>query len=253
MDWVKKMKIELLDYTLRAGLSNQLTAEHIYRYDNLVWELAASGIENIELGYLTENENSFYWPLPCSIEEYDPLTKNRKPSYSVMLHPSGYDCRCLPDCNGKIQYIRLLLNRNARESCYHFIRTITGKGYQVICDLTDIYAYTDLELLTVCSELNGLDVAQVTIPDNTMGMDARPVQKAALLLDKNLARETKIGLRSGGNGGMASYIANNFLDVPMQRDRTVVIEGTLMGIGLIKHNLCTECMADQLNADYGRD
>lgn len=99
-------------------------------------------------------------------------------------------------------------------------------------------------------ELNEIPLDQATIIDDTKFMDGQPVRRVALLLDNNLPIEMKIGLRSGENNGMAQFIVNNFLGTPLLSAKTVIVEGSLLGIGPVKNNLCTECIVDQLNENY---
>lgn len=248
------MKIELLDYTVRASLSNRTLAADMREYEQFVRGLAASGIEHIELGYLAKDrENWFCKPLATSMEEYEVLTAGQNITYSVMLHPSGYDCGELPFCADGVQEIRVLLELGQWENAMQTVTAVRAKGYGAICDFDRIYEYSDRDILRLCEELNAVGVSQVTIVDDTKRMDGRPVQRAAMLLDGNLSSDIRIGLRSGENAGMAQFIANNFLSVPMRANRTAVLEGTLLGIGFVAGNLCTECVADQLNVDFGAD
>ena len=244
------MKIQLLDYTIRASLSSKTDARNVQEYADVAFGLAASGIENVELGYLADEENWLCRPMSGRIEDYYFLATNEGAEYSIMIHPTGYDIGKLPDCYGRIKRIRVLLRHDNKRDSLAYMREISSKGYKVICDIEGTYEYSDLELIQLLKALSAFDIDQVTILDATRLMDGRPVQRAALLMDNNLSPEVKIGLRSGENNGMAQFVVNNFLGTPMLGSRTVVVEGTLLGIGFISHNLCTECIADQLNEDF---
>lgn len=96
------MKIELLDYTVRASLSNRTLAADMREYKPFVHGLAASGIEHVELGYLAKDKGNWLCkPLATSMEEYRILAERQNITYSVMLHPSGYNCGELPFCAGR--------------------------------------------------------------------------------------------------------------------------------------------------------
>jgi hypothetical protein len=245
------MKIELLDYSVRASMSNLTDMQSLSQYEYLTMGLSLAGIDNIELGYLSDEKNGFCKPITDSIIDYYILAKEHKASYSVMIHPSGYDCRKLPKCSGTIPYIRVLLKKDTMDGVRKMVEIIKEKGYNLICDIDDVYGYTDMEILKLCGYLAFIKPAQVTIVDDTNSLDTRPVRRVAMLLDNNLDESVKIALRTGINTGLSQNTATMFLDVKYQRNRTVVLESTLLGIGMIKGNLCTEVMADQLNEDFG--
>lgn len=219
-----------------------------------MYGLALSKIENIELGYLTDNRDGFCQPSVNSIIDYYGLAKGGKSDYSVMIHPiDGYDIDKLPKCNGIVSKIRLLMKKGCISEIVENASMIKAKGYDVIIDIEDIYNYSDLELVKLCPILNELSPAQVTIVDTTNTLDTRPLIHTSAILDNNIADGIKIGLRTECNNRVAQNTTTMFIGIKFKASRTVVLEGTLLGIGLVRGNMCTEIAADQLNVEFGTE
>ncbi len=59
--WGEEYKrVELLDYSVRASMAYKSDMQSIQEYEDLVYGLALSKIENIELGYLTDNREGLW-------------------------------------------------------------------------------------------------------------------------------------------------------------------------------------------------
>lgn len=98
-------KIELLDYTVRASMTNRNDMRKYSEFADLVAGLELAKIENIELGYLMDDKSGICTPNIDSIQDYDYLVTNDNAIYSVMVHPTGFDCSSLPERCGKISNI----------------------------------------------------------------------------------------------------------------------------------------------------
>lgn len=248
------VKIELLDYSIRASMSAKSDMQSVIEFEDLAHGLALSKIDSIELGYLTDDRDGFCQPSVNSIIDYYALTKENTSVYSVMIHPfDGYNLNRLPRCNGTISNIRLLLQRSSVSRIIDNALYIKNLGYEVIIDIDGIYEYSDLELVKLCEELNNLCPSQVTIVDTTKNLDTRPLIHTSMLMDNNLSDSIKIGLRTECNNRVAQNTATMFTEIRFKASRIVVLEGTLLGLGLVRGNLCTEIIADQLNTDFGAE
>lgn len=248
------MKIELLDYSIRASMSAKSDMQSVMEYEELSRGLVFSKIENIELGYLTDNKIGFCQPNVNSIVDYHVLAKEKTAIYSVMIHPfDGYGIDKLPRCNGMISNIRLLMQKNSLSEIFEKATYIKNLGYGIIIDIDGIYEYSDLELVKLCEIINNLCPNQVTIVDTTNNLDTRPLIHVSILMDNNLNDNIKIGLRTECNNRIAQNTASIFTEIRFKPNRIVVLEGTLLGLGLVRGNLCTEIMADQLNEDFGAE
>ena len=99
--------------------------------------------------------------------------------------------------------------------------------------------------------MNLQDIYQVTIVDNTNSLDTRPVKHIGALLDNNLNSGVRIGLRTERNNRVSQHTVNIFIESEFNSERIIVLEGTLVGIGVIRGNMCIEVAANQLNEEYG--
>lgn len=227
------MVIELCDYTLRSGIPEYTPVSERARIATC---LAEAGIENIELGWLTD----------CKIQEYYPLVEVQRTSYSVTMSSRNFEYNMLPECTGKIQKIRIMLHRGDWNEPVKAAKELASKGYEPVCEIENAYEYTDAELIQLCEKMRTAGVRQVTITGCSAFPNIRTLQRITMLLDNNLDLNEKIGIRCEGNASLAHFTADNFIGIPVQKERTVIVEGTLFS----KSCICTECMADLLNEDF---
>jgi hypothetical protein len=150
-----------------------------------------------------------------------------------------------------VSFVRIIVKKGCINETLKMAEIIKNKGYKLICDIDDVYSYSDIEIIELCKHMCLMKADQVTIVDNTNSLDTRPLKRVGLLLDNNLDENIKIGLRTGENMGVSQNTANMFLEERFKRSRIIVLECTLLGIGMVKGNLCTEVMADYLNTDMG--
>ena len=246
--------IKLLDCTLRDGAhvnGGKFGHEHILRIAD---ELTKSSLDYVELGFLKnvkyDPNISFY---PVVEKAYDIMPENLmsgNTEYALMARADQYDFHDLSECNGKIKLIRIAFYQDALEKAVEFANEMKARGYKFTFNLINTPGSSKETLMNVVDRANALLPEILTIVDTFGVLQFEELSGILNFYDKNLNDKTAIGLHVHENLSLAFSLAQYFLS-NVSKNRNVVIDGSLMGMGRIPGNLCIELIADYLNEHYG--
>ena len=248
--------VKLLDCTLRdGGYINDWQwgaspAKHIIR------ALTNAGVDIVEVGFLRNVPGYDPDVTVCNtIEELNrllpPPGSRGSTMYSGMAMRSNYDIRKLTPYDGTgIEILRITAHDYDIREGMDFAREVKARGYKLAINPINIMGYTDSEILWILDEVNKIHPWQFSIVDTFGSMRRKDLQRITALADHNLDPAIRLGLHLHENMALSFCLAQEFLEMPLQRDKTV--DASLIGMGRIPGNLPIELTADYMNENCAR-
>ncbi|MCI5555541.1 aldolase catalytic domain-containing protein [bacterium] len=245
--------VKLLDCTLRdGGYINDWRWGYSTARD-LVDTLTRAGTDIVEVGFLRNVESYRPDVTVCNtIEELNRLLPDHTghTMYSGMAMRSNYDIAKLSPYDGTgIEMIRITAHDYDIREGMDFAREVKARGYKLSINPINIMGYSDQDLLWILDQVNRIMPYQFSIVDTFGSMRRRDLQRIVSLVDHNLAPEIRVGLHLHENMALSFCLAQEFLDLHLNRDTTV--DASLMGMGRIPGNLPIELVADYMNETLG--
>ena len=245
--------VKLLDCTLRDGgyINDWRWGYSTAR--GLVDTLTRAGTDIVEVGFLRNVESYRPDVTVCNtIEELNRLLPDHTghTMYSGMAMRSNYDIAKLSPYDGTgIEMIRITAHDYDIREGMDFAREVKARGYKLSINPINIMGYSDRDLLWILDQVNRIMPYQFSIVDTFGSMRRRDLQRIVSLVDHNLAPEIRVGLHLHENMALSFCLAQEFLDLHLNRDTTV--DASLMGMGRIPGNLPIELVADYMNETLG--
>jgi 4-hydroxy 2-oxovalerate aldolase len=240
------MNIEILDCTLRDGgyLNNwgfsQSSVMKISKYLDL------SGIDKIELGYLS-NKNSGFTKFN-SIRRLESFIKDSDIEFDnelwLMMNYGEYNLKDL-EKSSIITGIRIAFRKENIVNIEEAVKEISLKGYKISLQpmITNNYSYSALDVLINMS--NEYEVESLYIVDSFGSMSYEDVNRIFNYMDKSLDPNIKIGFHGHNNLGLVEFNALNLAN--NKSSRKLVLDTTLFGVGRGGGNLSTEGLISYIN------
>lgn len=251
--------VKLLDCTLRDGLRVVECAFPDYHLSGVVRGLGSSGIDIVEMGFLRGNVeysgNSTFFTDLQQMERFIPNASKKTMYVAFADYGEQYgmwDFSRLRDYGGgPISGIRLAVRKCDFMAALPVMRLIKDKGYKLFIQTVESMNYTDRELLEAIDVANELAPYSFGIVDTFGAMYKEDVVRYFSLIDNNLAKDIHIDLHSHNNMQLSFSFAQEVVAMS-RRERNVIIDATLEGVGKGAGNLNTELIANFMNHKYGR-
>ena len=253
--------VKLLDCTLRDG--GYINDWHwgLGSARRIIQSLTRAGTDIVEVGFLRNVDGYDPDVTVCNtIEELNrllpPESQRGHTIYSGMAMRSNYDISKLSPYDGHgIEIIRITAHDYDIRDGMDFAREVKARGYKLSINPINIMGYADKDLLWIFDQVNAIHPWQFSIVDTFGSMRRRDLERIVSLADHNLAPDIRLGLHLHENMALSFCLAQEFLDKPLLRDKTV--DGSLNGMGRTPGNLPIELVADycneNLNTHYDLD
>lgn len=242
--------IEILDTTLRDGgyVNNWNFSSN--SAEGIIKGLIDAQIEYIECGFLKDTiANNSDSTLFNSIEQFEKHIK--KPyKYALMINYGEFDIEKLPENKNNL-IIRIAFKKDKIEDIANYSKKLKAKGYIVSLNPCGTNTYSDEEIKKLIETSNDIEPFCLTIVDTMGSMKEDDVISKFNTVDSNLNSKIKIGFHFHNNLQMA--YANAKILASMCKNRDLIIDSTLYGMGRASGNLCTELIAQYLNSTYGKN
>ena len=243
--------IKLLDCTLRDGgyVNNWQWGFGSAR--RIIQTLTRAGVDIVEVGFLRNVDGYDPDVTVCNtIEELNrllpPESQRGHTIYSGMAMRSNYDISKLSPYDGHgIEVIRITAHDYDIRDGMDFAREVKARGYKLSINPINIMGYADKDLLWIFDQVNAIHPWQFSIVDTFGSMRRRDLERIVSLADHYLAPDIRLGLQLHENMALSFCLAQEFLDKPLLRDKTV--DGRLNGMGRTPGNLPIELVADYCN------
>lgn len=249
------MKIKLLDCTLRDGAhvtKGKFGFDHIRDISD---GLSNANVDIVELGFLKHvNYDLDITSFPHMDEAYQLVdnlhSKNKKNvDYALMVRADEYDADEISESSGQIKILRVAFYYDYLDKAFIFAQKAISKKYQISLNLINTPGCTMEELNRFVNYVNEIKPFAVSIVDTFGVLDLENLEKIVELYDSKLDKNVKIGLHVHENCSLSVALAQSFLN-QIQKNRDVIIDCSLTGIGRAPGNLCTEIITHYLNKKF---
>lgn len=248
-------KVMLLDCTLRDG---GYVNDWKFGHNNLVSifeRLVDANVDIIEIGFLDERrpydiDRSIMPDTDCVEHIYGRL--NRKQAMVVGMIDYG-TCgleHIRPCAESFLDGIRVIFKKHLREPALAFCGELKKLGYKVFAQLVSVTSYSDEEMLDLIRLANEVKPFAVSMVDTYGLMHQNNLQHYFELLNANLAPEIGLGYHAHNNFQMG--YANCIAMLSNRIERTLVVDGSIYGMGKSAGNAPIELIAMYMNAAFGR-
>lgn len=245
----------MLDCTLRdGGYINDWKFGH-RNLSGIFARLAAARIDIIEAGFLDERrgfdkDRSIMPDAGCMRSIYNGADRG----HAMVVGMIDYGtCRLehIPPCgNSFLDGIRVIFKKPYRRQAFRFCEGLKRLGYQVFVQLVSITDYTDEELMEVAQLANETGPYAVSMVDTYGLLHQQQLLHGFWVLHQNLHPGIAIGYHGHNNFQMA--YANGIAVLSQNVPRTLLVDGTVCGMGKGAGNAPTELLAMYLNRVYAK-
>ena len=249
-------KIEVLDCTLRDGAYIVESRFGTAAIRGIIGKLQNSEIEIVECGWLKdkphEDGTSFYH-IPDDLKKYM-SGKNPACTYVVMIDWDRYDDSVLPPCDGSsVDAVRVVFPHGRIKQALAIAERIRDKGYSIYLQAANTLAYSESDLSELADEVNKFRPVGISIVDTFGAMYEDDLLSIAESLDSMLDNGIKLGFHSHNNQQMAFANSIAFANFFAGRERDVIIDSSLCGMGRGAGNATTELITSYLNKKYNKN
>lgn len=248
-------KIKLLDCTLRDG---GYINDWKFGHNNLVSvfeRTVEAGVDIIEVGFLDERrefdiDRSIMPDTDCVQRIYGNL--DRKNTMVVgMIDYGTCGLEHIKPCDESfLDGIRVIFKKHLREQAMAYCSELKKLGYKVFAQLVSVTSYTDEEMLDLIRLANEIKPYAVSMVDTYGLMHQDNLIHFFNLLNNNLYHEIGLGYHAHNNFQMG--YANCIAMLENNIERTMVVDGTLYGMGKSAGNAPIELIAMHLNNRHGK-
>lgn len=251
------MKAKLLDCTLRdGGFINDWNFGQ-YTMLSIFQRLANAKIDNIEIGFL-DDRNSFNLqrsmnPKSSNFDEIFMGKNKGRSQVFAMIDYGTCDISNLDEHCEKsfIDGIRVIFKKKDIDGALEFCKKLQDKGYLISVNPVSITTYSDMEMLKLVEKINILNPYTMSMVDTYGLMHSENMIKYFYLIDNNLNKNINLGYHSHNNFQLA--YANSIELLNSKTERTLIIDGSLYGMGKGAGNACIELLAMYMNENFSAD
>lgn len=240
--------IKLLDCTLRDG---GYVNDFNFGKDNITTvanELASANLDIIELGFLKDGEHSKDQSLFNSPIEAEQYANSKESEYCLMIRPDWYTISQLTESKS-IQNIRFAFHKKDIELTLYQAHVAREKGYKVYFNPVNVMSYGDEELKEILVKLSKFSPEGIYIVDTFGSILPHDLNRLYGIFDGWVSKEVAIGLHLHENLSISLALACMFIDKVKQGNRKAYIDSSVLGIGRIPGNLCTELIVNYINSE----
>ena len=162
---------------------------------------------------------------------------------------TGVQTCALPIYKTGITYIRLGVTKEEIGEASDTIKDIVNKGYKLFVQGINIFSYTREELREFIKIVNSVNPYAFAVVDTFGHMDVEEIKALYLYIDQYLNPNISIALHSHNNKGLSLELVKALINM-IDGKRSIIIDGTLDGIGMGAGNQKTEAVCAFLNEKY---
>ena len=249
------MKVRITDCTIRDGgylLKKNSDPEFV---KGVMKGLADAGIDFVETGFLQTNVTgeSLVYANSVDARKYLPEKRGRT-QFLGFCDNSRYSPDHLDPFDGKsFKWLRISFAKHEIDASIEFCRQAKEKGYTVQFNPMDAISYSEEERTALINKVNKVKPGSMSIVDTFGAMYLEDLRDIFDQMDRLLDKDIAIGLHSHDNLGLSNALAEMMIMMAKERDRDIIVDGSLFGMGRGAGNASTELLASYLNEHYGTD
>lgn len=244
----------ILDCTLRDGgyVNNwEFDTETVLAVRDALYK---AGIWHIELGIMGKGGEPGKNTKFSTFEEIKPLLSGRQLDchYYVMVTQADYAGQNMefPVCGvDTVDAVRLAYFKPEMEAALDTAQRLKEKGYSVFLQAMATFMYGNDELSDLIERVNELKPTAFYMVDSFSTMYNEDVRAMKRFVLERLDEEISFGFHAHNNIQMAYSNAVEFVDDAAQR--TLMIDGSIFGMGRGAGNVPTELLMEYMNKKMG--
>jgi 4-hydroxy 2-oxovalerate aldolase len=222
---------------------------------NIFERLVSTNVEIIEVGFLDERRsydiNRSILPDTASVEKtFGKIDKGNALIVGMIDFGTCGINHLQPCAESFLDGIRVIFKKQVMHEAIAFCKQIKALGYQVFTQAVSITSYDDNDLLELISLVNGLRPFAVSIVDTYGLLHQDNLMHVFHIMDKHLHSEIAIGYHAHNNFQMGYANCIEFLNTPTER--SLLVDGTLYGMGKSAGNAPIELLAMYMNRNCGK-
>lgn len=243
--------IKVLDCTLRDG---GYVNDWNFGFENskkIISLLEKSSVEFIEIGYLDKSNKNKEKTLFSSFDEINQFFSDKLDTKKLvaMITFSFFSIDEVPSAdNSKIKSLRLIFKKHQIDDAFEYALELKNKGYNVFFNPMYVSQYSDTELLSLIDKVNVLNPRVFTIVDSLGVLDEANLLRLYYLINNNLNNQISLGFHSHNNLQLSFSNAQALMEIC--KNRELIIDSTVFGIGRGAGNIHTELITKYLNDNY---
>lgn len=244
------MNVQINDCTIRDGgyLFAKNSPEEFVK--GVTKGLVDAGIDIIEIGFLQNvvGGESIVYENSQGAQKYTSLIPNSASHFTGFCDNSRYSLEKLDQHDGKsFDYLRISFAKHERDDALKFVAGAKAKGYKVFANPMDAPSYTSEERREMIEKVNEIQPYAFSIVDTFGTMYLHDLVEIFKETNQFLDKSIRIGLHSHNNLQLSNALAETMIDLAIECDRDIAIDGSLYGMGRGAGNASTEVIAAYLN------
>ncbi|MGI6501528.1 MAG: aldolase catalytic domain-containing protein [Anaerostipes sp.] len=241
-------KVAVLDCTLRDGgyVNNFEFSEATIK--TIISKLGKAHMDVIECGFLEDTEYDKDKSVYSRTEQIVPMIeKKRKRSMYVAMIVTGKmpASKVSPRTEDGIDGIRVTFHKKEIDEAFALGYALMDKGYEVFMQPVGTTTYKDSEILDLIERINEMKPYAFYLVDTLGKLYIKQLMKLFYLVDDNLDEDIVIGYHSHNN--LQLSFSNAQALIQNRGKRSVMIDGSVLGMGRGAGNLCSEIMVQYIN------
>lgn len=249
-------EIRLLDCTMRDG---GYVNDWKFGNKNLISlyeRIVDAGVDIVEIGFLDERrpvdtDRSIMPNTKVADEIFGDLDKKNTMVVAMIDYGTCSIENLQPCKDSVIDGIRVIFKKHIMHEAMEYCRQVKALGYKVFSQLVSITSYNDEELVEMTKLVNDVKPYAVSMVDTYGLLYPNDLLHYYEILDSNVDKDIQIGFHAHNNLQLAYANSLAFLD--RKTDRSIVVDGTLYGMGKSAGNAPLELLSDYLNIKYNKN
>lgn len=248
----KNTSIKILDCTLRDGGHVNDFAFGRSQIVTIAKCLSLAKIDIIELGFLKDTNYDQDKTLFTKVSQAENLLEGIPlgSEYALMIRPDWYDINQLQPRTGRISKIRWAFHSRDLSLTIQQAERARYLGYEIYFNPVNVFSYSKDSLRDVLLAANQLNPSTVAIVDTHGSMMERDLLYYFELFDGLLNPGIGLSLHLHENLSLSFSLAQKFISIAKGK-RNIGIDSSILGMGRIPGNLCTELISKYLNIHQG--
>ncbi len=245
--------IKILDCTLRdGGYAN----EWFFGEKNIkiiLQNLISSNVDIIECGFLKPIIYNSNQTLFSCIEDLKhqlpPNSTNKK--FTLMINFGEVNIEDISDCKDHNIAFRIVFKKAEITDALEYCHKLKKKGYTIFINPMHTNLYSIDELKALAYEMNKIAPSAFTITDTTGSMSEKEALTIFESINKNLSSDISLCFHSHNNLQLSFSNAKTIINAC--KNRNLIIDSTVFGMGRGAGNLCTELIMQYLNDNFNKN
>jgi len=249
-------EMKLLDCTLRDG---GYVNDWKFGHNNIVSifeRIIDANVDIIEIGFLDDRRpfdmDRSIMPDTDSVQKIFGGLERKQAMVVGMIDFGTCDLKNIKPCSESyLDGIRVIFKKHKRVQALQYCSELKKMGYKVFAQLVSVTSYSDEEMMDLIRLANEVMPHAVSMVDTYGLMHQNNLKHYLQLLNENLAPEIGIGYH-GHNNFQMGY-ANCIEMLSTKTDRSLLVDGSLYGMGKSAGNAPIELIAMYMNQSCGKN